>query len=101
VKRRLRSLSTQIAARRLLLVARLDTWEGLRPSAHGVRLRFSGGKRTIVKGPFARSNELIDRYLIVQVKSIDEAILWAERFARLIGDVEIDVRMMREPSELN
>jgi hypothetical protein len=35
------------------------------------------------------------------VDSIDDAILWADRFARLIGDVEIDVRVMREPAELS
>jgi hypothetical protein len=72
--------------------------DGLRPSAHGVRLKFSGGKRTIVKGPFAGSNELIDRYLIVRVKSIDDAIDWASRFAG--PDSEIDVRPVSEPWDL-
>src|SRR5688500_2200168 len=65
--------------------------EGLRPTSHGVRLNFSNGKRTITKGPFVGSNELIDRYLIVRVHSIDEAIEWATRFASGVGDSEIDV----------
>jgi hypothetical protein len=72
--------------------------EGLRPSKHGVRLKFSGGKRTIVKGPFPGSNALIDRYLIVRVKSIDEAIDWASRFAG--PDSELDVRPVTEPWDL-
>jgi hypothetical protein len=55
--------------------------EGLQPSSKGVRLKFSGGKRTITQGPFVGSNELIDSYLIVRVTSIDEAIDWATRFA--------------------
>ena len=74
------------------------TGEGLRPSAHGVRLRFSAGKRTITKGPFTGSKELIDRYLIVRVKSIDEAIEWASRFAG--ADSEVDVRPVTEPWDL-
>jgi len=70
--------------------------EGLRPTSHGVRLSFSNGKRTITKGPFVGSNELIDRYLIVRVQSIDEAIEWATRFASGVGDSEIDVRPVTE-----
>jgi hypothetical protein len=73
--------------------------EGLRPSAHGVRLHFSGGERTITRGPFTGSNELIDRYLIVRVPSIDDAIEWATRFAG-DADAEIDVRPVTEPWDL-
>jgi hypothetical protein len=74
--------------------------EALQPSSKGVRFRFHHGKRTIIDGPFTESKELIAGFSIEQVDSIDDAILWAERFARLIGDVEIDVRVMGEPSEL-
>lgn len=74
--------------------------EGLRPTAYGVRLHFSGGQRTITQGPFAGSNELIDRYLIVRVHSIEEAIEWATRFADGVGDSEIDVRPVVEPWDI-
>ena len=74
--------------------------EGLRPTSHGVRLSFSNGKRTITKGPFAGSNELIDRYLIVRVHSIEEAVEWATRFASGVGDSEIDVRPVTEVWDL-
>ena len=74
--------------------------EGLRPTSHGVRLTFSDGKRTITKGPFAGSNEMIDRYLIVRVRSLDEAIGWATRFASGVGDSEIDVRPVTEVWDL-
>lgn len=73
--------------------------EGLRPSSLGVRVRFSGGKRTVTPGPFTGSNELIDRYLIVRVRSIEEAIEWASRFAGA-GDAEIDVRPVTEAWDL-
>src|SRR5262249_37894756 len=52
---------------------------GLQPSRKGVRVRFSGGKRTVVDGPFAETKELIAGYWIIQVKSREEAIEWAKR----------------------
>ena len=74
-----------------------EVGEGLLPSAHGVRLTFSGGTRTITPGPLTGSNELIDRYLIVRVRSIDEAIDWATRFVGPSNDAEVDVRVVCEP----
>ena len=73
--------------------------EGLRPSSLGVAVKFTNGTRTITPGPFAGSNELIDRYLIVRVKSIDEAIEWASRFAGS-DDAEIGIRPLTEPWDL-
>ena len=73
--------------------------EGLRPSSLGVEVRFANGTRTVTPGPFAGSNELIDRYLIVRVQSIDEAIEWASRFAGS-GDAEIGIRPLTEPWDL-
>ena len=73
--------------------------EGLRPSALGVRLTFSGGERTIIPGPFTGTNELLDRYLIVRVPTLDDAIEWATRFAG-DDDVEIDVRPVTEVWDL-
>ena len=74
--------------------------EELRPSSKGVRLRFSGGKQTVIDGPFAESKELIAGFVIHEVNSIDESIAWAPPFAKLIGDVEIDIRPLYEPSDL-
>jgi hypothetical protein len=53
--------------------------DGLHPSQRGKRVRFSGGKRTIVDGPFAETKELIAGYWIWQVKSIEEALEWVRR----------------------
>ncbi len=52
---------------------------GLQPSSKGVRIRFSGTKRTVIDGPFAETKELIAGYWIIQVKSREEAIEWAKR----------------------
>lgn len=74
--------------------------EGLRASSHGVRLNFSGGKRTLTPGPFSESKGLIAGFAIVQVKSLDEAIEHATRFAEIVGDVEIDIRPVMEMWDL-
>jgi len=52
---------------------------GLQPSSKGARIKFSGGKRTVIDGPFAETKELIAGYWIIQVKSREEAIEWAKR----------------------
>ena len=51
----------------------------LYPSAEGRRVKFSGGNRTVIDGPFAESKALIAGYWILQVKSMDEAVEWANR----------------------
>jgi hypothetical protein len=53
---------------------------GLLPSAEGRRVRFSGGNRAVIDGPFPESKQLIAGYWILQVPSMDEAVEWAERF---------------------
>ena len=70
--------------------------EGLRASSHGVRLKFSGGARTVTKGPFTGDNELPAGFSILRVGSLDEAIEWASRQAAVLGDVEIDIRPVTE-----
>jgi hypothetical protein len=52
---------------------------GLQPSSKGARIRFSGGKRTVIDGPFTETKELIAGYWIIQVKSREEAMEWAKR----------------------
>ena len=53
--------------------------EGLHPSSKGKRVRFSGGKRSVVDGPFAETKELVAGFWIWQVRSIDEAVEWVRR----------------------
>jgi hypothetical protein len=57
--------------------------EGLRASSHRVRLTFSGGRRTITKGPVQGEHELPAGFTILRVKSLDEAIEWASRQAKV------------------
>ena len=73
--------------------------EGLQPSSKGVRVRFSGGKRSVLDGPFAETKELIAGYWLIQVKSREEAIEWAKRCPNPMGDgaeSEIELRQVFE-----
>jgi hypothetical protein len=68
--------------------------DGLLPSSKGARVRLSGGKLTVTDGPFTETKELIAGFAIVQVKSMAEAIELAERFLKLAGDGESEIRQM-------
>jgi hypothetical protein len=77
--------------------------EGLRASSEGVRLRFAGGTRTIIEGPFTGGHELPAGFSILRVPSIDEAIDWATQEANALGPeqvVEIDIRPVTEPWDI-
>ena len=76
--------------------------EGLQASSKGARVYFSGGKPTVVDGPFAETKELIAGYWLIQVKSREEAIDWATRAPAPFGndqDSEIEVRQVFESSD--
>src|SRR5688572_22205481 len=53
--------------------------EGLHPSSKGKRVVFSGGKKTVVDGPFAETKELVAGFWLWQVKTIEEAVEWVRR----------------------
>jgi hypothetical protein len=72
--------------------------EGLHPSSKGKRVRFSGGSRTVIDGPFAETKELIAGFWLWQVKSMDEAIEWLKR-APFDGGTEIEVRPVFEAAD--
>jgi hypothetical protein len=72
---------------------------GLQPSTKGARIRFSGGKPTVIDGPFAETKELIAGYWLIQVKSKEEAIEWAKRCPCPHGEAaegEIELRQIFE-----
>jgi hypothetical protein len=53
--------------------------EGLHPSSKGARVKFSGGNRTVIDGPFAETKELVAGFWLWRVKSKEEAIEWVKR----------------------
>jgi hypothetical protein len=68
--------------------------EGLRPSSKGARVRFAGGKKSVIDGPFTEAKELIAGYWLWEVKSLDEAIEWLKRAP--FEETEVELRPVFE-----
>jgi len=67
--------------------------DGLQDSSKGARVRFEGGKRTVVDGPFSETKELIAGYWIWEVKSRQEAIDWVKKAPFADGNV-VEIRQV-------
>jgi hypothetical protein len=67
--------------------------EGLHPSSKGARVRLSGGKLSVIDGPFSETKELIAGFWMWQVRSLDEAIEWAKRIPNPDGETEAEVEI--------
>jgi hypothetical protein len=70
----------------------VQTAAALAPSSRGARYRKTAGKRTWTDGPFTESKELVAGYSIIEVAALDDARGWAEAYAAILGDNEVDVR---------
>jgi len=74
--------------------------EGLHPSSKGLRIRYSGGKATVIDGPFAETKELIAGFWLWQVKNLAEAIEWVKRCPNPFeGESEIEIRQVFEADD--
>lgn len=71
--------------------------EGLQASSKGARVKFSGGKTTVIDGPFAETKELVAGYWMWQVKSKQEAIEWLKRAP--FEDTEVEIRQVFEAED--
>jgi len=76
----------------------MQAGEGLQASSKGARVKFSGSKRSVTKGPFALTNDLVAGFWIWKVKSLDEAIEWAKKCPNPHegGDSELEIRQVFE-----
>lgn len=72
--------------------------DGLHPPAAGARVSFSGGKPTVIDGPFSEAKEVIGGYWMIQVKSKAEAVEWASRCPASDNEV-IEIRQVQEMSD--
>ena len=71
--------------------------EGLQDSSKGVRVKFSGPRRSVTDGPFAETKELIAGFWLWKVKSMDEAIEWVKKCPNpMPGESEIEIRPIFE-----
>lgn len=76
--------------------------DGLKPSAQGVRLAFSGGTPLVVDGPFTETKELVAGFSVWECASLDEAVAWARRWPATDGNgsVELEIRPLYELDDL-
>jgi hypothetical protein len=72
--------------------------EGLQPTSKGARVKFSGGKRTVMDGPFTETKELVAGFWLWQVRSMEEAIEWLKR-APFDGGTEVEIRPVFEAED--
>ncbi|GAA5090258.1 YciI family protein [Nocardia iowensis] len=78
----------------------LDT-NGLRPITEATKITQTGGKQTVIDGPFTESKEVVGGYCILQTKSKEEAVEWSARFLAVHGpewDIEVEIRQIAEPA---
>jgi hypothetical protein len=80
---------------------------GLGPTAAGARVRLSGGKISVVDGPFTEAKEIIGGYAQFELSSKQEAIEGAVRFMELHKkhwpgwEGETEIRQMVGPEDFN
>ena len=70
----------------------------VRPN-NGTRLRYAGGKHTVIDGPFPETKELIDGFALVRAASKQEAIELAQRFMSIAGEGDGEVLQVFDASE--
>jgi hypothetical protein len=76
--------------------------EGLHSSSKGKRVRFSGGKKSVIDGPLAETKDLVAGYWIWQVKSMEEAVEWVRRCPDPMPgeETEIEIGPLLEAEDL-
>ena len=78
----------------------MKSGDGLRPSSEGYRIRFSKTDRTVTKGPFAETNELIAGYWVWEIDSMDEAIAWVKKCPNpMLEESDIEIRPFYEMAD--
>jgi glutathione S-transferase len=82
----------------MVKVGVMQAGEGLHPTSQGARVRYSSGKSSVSRGPFAFSSDLVAGFWLIETKSLDEAIGWMKR-APFDGGAEIEIRQVFSPEE--
>jgi hypothetical protein len=73
---------------------------GLSGSKTRTRLVFRGGQCTTKRGPYRGEHELPAALLQLKVKTHEEALGWAERYGKILGDGEIELGKVNEPWDI-
>lgn len=73
--------------------------EGLKHPRFGTKITYKKGEGTPTDGPYAEAKEVIAGFVIVDVRSKEEAIEWANRFGAAFDEVELEVRPITEAAD--
>lgn len=79
---------------------RLIDGAGLSGSKTRTRLRFRNGACSVQRGPYAGEHEQPAAMLLLKVKTRDEALGWAERYGKILGDGELELGKVNEPWDI-
>ena len=73
---------------------------GLAGSKKRTRLTFRDGRCTMKHGPYRGENELPAATLLLKVQTREEALGWAERYGKILGDGELELGKVNEPWDI-
>jgi hypothetical protein len=73
---------------------------GLSASKTRTRLVFRDGRCTVKHGPYRGEHELPAATLLLKVRTREEAVGWAERYGKILGDGEIELGKVNEPWDI-
>jgi len=73
---------------------------GLSGSATRTRLTFRNGQCTTKRGPYSGERESPAAMLLLKIRTREEAIGWAERYGKILGDGEIELGKINEPWDI-
>ena len=79
-----------------IAAGKLHDADGLRGAETRVRLKWSGGQRSVTRGPYAGDHELVAGFLKLKVDNLDEAVRWATRYGETIGATEVEIGPITE-----
>jgi hypothetical protein len=69
----------------------------LQPSDTATTVRVRDGEHVVTDGPFAEAKEVLGGYYLIDVGSLDEALVWAGKIpSARYGSIEVRPVVMRE-----
>jgi hypothetical protein len=74
---------------------------GLHRSAARARIRFTGDKPSVERGPYAGGNELLASFAMVSTTGIEQAIALGTELGKAAGNAEVEVGPVVEGWDLN
>ncbi|SEW28634.1 YciI family protein [Luteibacter sp. 329MFSha] len=75
--------------------------QGLSSSRHAKRVAFSGGKATVLDGPFAEIKEMVAGFWVLRVDTLDDVLAWIATYPFPDGDdARLEIRELYRMEEL-